>query len=723
MKMNLNHRRNVKNPFANKSRRTVGYSDQRYGSQLTNRGKKGFFRNRLTIAFAVLGCVLFLTAFDPSMNYDDLKSATFIKEKVAEPKSSEKKTPETKEPKIEQHKVGDKFSGQGSNKKPEEDKPSPDTPYLGGDHDKPSPDIPTLSEDHDEPSPDIEDPEDADFGRDSEDNNLFEENSEDKKVIDSLLNSDEFGGGEGEDKPSIDSDKNKLGNSTNQESIVNGTAALDSTEGEANTMNQTKTEVQVVVPSSNRSSPIIIPDDSEVAGKNLTNANFTDIVSNNTWTKALNLTGTSKDVNSTNNSEISGLTESEASVFGKNESITVQATPSSNDTLSSIIGNTTMDSSNKTLPILKTGIDEVENIPSNSTIIKSPNATVAETVVVNTTSTGMSETNDTKKDFIIDSEDKSLNSTFSGAVSVNETVTENFPNVTRAKAVSVNATTEETEKASDVSVSVNKTDTENSTETISVADTVSVNETTSNNTITESNKTKTESIVAYAKKSSNTTISWIDGSKGSNQTNSTTESEKLLASGSVLSNNATSSSDATPNTLLNATATSNNATSSSDPTPNTLVNATATSNNATSSSDATPNTLVNATATSNNATSSSDTTPNTLVNATDTSNNATSSSDTTPKTLANATDVSNNATSSSDTTPKTLVNATDTSNNATSSSDATPKTLVNATDTSNNATSSSDATPKTLVNATAANATLNSSESNERGNLRGSKLD
>eukprot|EP00531_Pseudo-nitzschia_arenysensis_P021255 CAMPEP_0116149182 /NCGR_PEP_ID=MMETSP0329-20121206/18787_1 /TAXON_ID=697910 /ORGANISM="Pseudo-nitzschia arenysensis, Strain B593" /LENGTH=127 /DNA_ID=CAMNT_0003645431 /DNA_START=34 /DNA_END=414 /DNA_ORIENTATION=- len=126
--MTMNHRRNVNNPFANKSRRTVGYSDQRYGSQQTNRGKKGFFQKRSTIIFAILGFVFLFTVSNTGTSYDDYNSSTTSKEKVDGPKSSENKTPETKESEIEQHQVGDKLSDQGSYKKPEAVEPSPDLP-------------------------------------------------------------------------------------------------------------------------------------------------------------------------------------------------------------------------------------------------------------------------------------------------------------------------------------------------------------------------------------------------------------------------------------------------------------------------------------------------------------------------------------------------------------------------------------------------------------------
>jgi hypothetical protein len=73
--MVAHHRRNVNNPFANKSRRrTVGYSDNRYGNSHQNsqnhRWRKGSLFRPITCVILVVGCMVLFSAM-PSSYYDD----------------------------------------------------------------------------------------------------------------------------------------------------------------------------------------------------------------------------------------------------------------------------------------------------------------------------------------------------------------------------------------------------------------------------------------------------------------------------------------------------------------------------------------------------------------------------------------------------------------------------------------------------------------------------
>ena len=97
--MRTHHRRSVNNPFANRSHRTVGYSDHRYGNahhhNQQNRGRKGCLRSPLTCFVMLLGCISFLIL--PSSNLDDqplLNNINPDREKPTEPQSLPKESKE-----------------------------------------------------------------------------------------------------------------------------------------------------------------------------------------------------------------------------------------------------------------------------------------------------------------------------------------------------------------------------------------------------------------------------------------------------------------------------------------------------------------------------------------------------------------------------------------------------------------------------------------------------
>eukprot|EP00533_Pseudo-nitzschia_delicatissima_P005589 CAMPEP_0116095868 /NCGR_PEP_ID=MMETSP0327-20121206/9891_1 /TAXON_ID=44447 /ORGANISM="Pseudo-nitzschia delicatissima, Strain B596" /LENGTH=430 /DNA_ID=CAMNT_0003587561 /DNA_START=35 /DNA_END=1324 /DNA_ORIENTATION=- len=427
--MTMSHRRNVNNPFANRSRRTVGYSDQRYGSQQTHRGKKGLSFTRMTFLLIALSFIVFFNAFMPQANLDDYTSTD--KEKASERKPVEKKTSapvSTKAPKADQ-KEALNTANLGGNEEYKEEKQSPDS--LHDKHEETydpaiyeNGDPPKLGEDPDLLKGGLPKhleglgPDEDMFGREPGNHDLFENNeSEDNADIADLLNNDAVGGFDGDNQGDApldpDDDKTptkkseKFGNNANQESTVNVTAAVDGEEkslggieGEVKTMNQTNNEVQVVTPSSNRTSPVVY--DVEMASKNLTDANAVDIVSNDASTNSLNFTET-KDANATKSDVLSGMTKSEAVLSGKNESVAV---PTQNVT-------TPTDSLNATSSISKASANAVNNVPVNITTNesvgdskvaseeKSPNATLSEMVAANNTSTEISKTKETKKESLV----------------------------------------------------------------------------------------------------------------------------------------------------------------------------------------------------------------------------------------------------------------------------------------------------------------------------------
>jgi len=92
--MSAHHRRNVNNPFANTSRRTVGYSDHRYGNpnHQQHRGRRSFLRSPMSCILIVVGSMFFLSVL-PSSNYDNqslFKEVNTEKEKTTEHQSSQK---------------------------------------------------------------------------------------------------------------------------------------------------------------------------------------------------------------------------------------------------------------------------------------------------------------------------------------------------------------------------------------------------------------------------------------------------------------------------------------------------------------------------------------------------------------------------------------------------------------------------------------------------------
>lgn len=70
--MRTHHRRNVNNPFASRSHRTVGYLDHRYGNpnhhNQHTRGRKGCLCSPLTFCIILLGCISFFIL--PSSNFE-----------------------------------------------------------------------------------------------------------------------------------------------------------------------------------------------------------------------------------------------------------------------------------------------------------------------------------------------------------------------------------------------------------------------------------------------------------------------------------------------------------------------------------------------------------------------------------------------------------------------------------------------------------------------------
>jgi len=90
--MGTHHRRTVNNPFANRSLRTVGYSDHRYGNSHHHnkhrRGRKGCLRNNATCFIIFLGCIFYL--FFPSSKFKDppvLNDINLDREKPTEQQS------------------------------------------------------------------------------------------------------------------------------------------------------------------------------------------------------------------------------------------------------------------------------------------------------------------------------------------------------------------------------------------------------------------------------------------------------------------------------------------------------------------------------------------------------------------------------------------------------------------------------------------------------------
>jgi len=97
--MPTHHRRSVDNPFANRSNRTVGYSDHRYGNphhhNQQNRSRKGCLRSPLTCFIITLGCISFLIL--PPSNLDDqslYKNADLEREKPTKQQSVPKELTE-----------------------------------------------------------------------------------------------------------------------------------------------------------------------------------------------------------------------------------------------------------------------------------------------------------------------------------------------------------------------------------------------------------------------------------------------------------------------------------------------------------------------------------------------------------------------------------------------------------------------------------------------------